>query len=171
MKTVLDLAMLISKFVNVILCLERLSQWLFSNKAMRCSTPLYRGVFHLVLFSFFMTAAPAPFAHAQSGSERDLDDEYERIVTEEDFVERIVGKTLEYESGAVIIFLEDRSFGGGYSGSRVWGEWVWREDQLCHQMNIGEKRYKVACKVPQIMKKRLRFVREDGSFYGVAKIR
>ena len=165
------LEMAISKSTNVLLCLERLSQWVFSNKAMRDSAPLYRAVIRGVLILFIMNAVSAPSAHAQSSSERNLDDEYERIVSEEDFVERVVGKTLEYESGAVIIFLEDRSFGGGYSGSRVWGEWGWREDQLCHQMNIGEKRYKVACKIPQIMKKRLRFVREDGSFYGVAKIR
>ncbi len=163
--------MLISKSTNIILCLEWLPQWVFLNKSMRDSVSLCRGVIHTVLFLFLMTIVSAPSAYAQSGSQRDHDDEYERIVTEEDFVERVVGKTLEYESGAVIIFLQDRSFGGGYSGSRVWGEWVWREDQLCHQMNIGEKRYKVACKIPQIMKKRLRFIREDGSFYGVAKIR
>lgn len=99
------------------------------------------------------------------------EDDFERIMTEEDFIKQVVGKTLIYESGAVIIFLEDRSFTGGFSGSNVWGEWVWREDRVCHQMNIGEKRYKVACKVPQILKKTIRFIREDGSFYGLAKIR
>jgi len=114
---------------------------------------------------------PVFSVNAQDGGTRNFDDEYERIATEEDFVKRIVGRALEYDTGAVIIFLEDRTFGGGYSGSRVWGEWVWREDRLCHQMNIGEKRYKVACKIPEIMKKRIRFIREDGSFYGLAKIR
>ena len=92
-------------------------------------------------------------------------------MTEEDFIKQVVGKTLVYESGAVIIFLEDKNFGGGFSGSTVWGEWVWREDRICHQMNNGEKRYKVTCKVPQILKKKVRFIREDGSFYGVAKIK
>jgi len=99
------------------------------------------------------------------------EDKYERIVTEEDFVKHVVGKTLIYDSGAVIIFLADRNFSGGFSGSTVWGEWVWREDRICHQINIGEKRYKVTCKVPQILKNRIRFIREDGSSYGVAKIR
>jgi len=119
----------------------------------------------------FVLLLAATSVRAQDSGNRNFDEEYERIVTEEDFVKRVVGKRLLYESGAAIVFLEDRSFGGGYSGSRVWGEWVWRDDQLCHQMNIGEKRYKVACKIPQIMKKRIRFVREDGSFYGDAKIR
>lgn len=98
-------------------------------------------------------------------------EEFERIFKEEDFVEKVVGKRLFYESGAVVLFLEDRTFGGGFSGSRIWGEWVWREDRLCHQMNIGEKRYKVECKVPQIAEKKIRFIREDGSSYGIAKIK
>ncbi len=97
--------------------------------------------------------------------------EFERILTEEAFVKQVVGKRLFYESGAVVVFLDDRTFGGGFSGSRIWGEWVWREDRLCHQFNIGEKRYKVECKVPQIADKKLRFIREDGSSYGVAKIK
>ena len=97
--------------------------------------------------------------------------EFERILTEEEFVERVVGKRLFYESGAAVQFLEDRTLGGGFSGSRIWGEWVWREDRLCHQLNIGEKRYKVECKVPQIAERKIRFIREDGSSYGVAKIR
>jgi len=99
------------------------------------------------------------------------ENEFEKISTEEAFVERVVGKRLGYDSGAVVVFLEDRTFGGGFSGSPVWGEWVWRDEQLCHQMNIGEKRYKVACKIPEISEKRIRFIREDGSFYGLAKIR
>ena len=99
------------------------------------------------------------------------EEDFERILTEEEFVKQVVGKTLVYDSGAVIIFLADRNFGGGFSGSTVWGEWVWREDRVCHQMNIGEKRYKVTCKVPQILKNRIRFIREDGSSYGVAKIK
>lgn len=97
--------------------------------------------------------------------------EFERILTEEEFVKQVVGKRLFYESGAVIMFVEDRTFGGGFSGSRIWGEWVWREDRMCHQINIGEKRYKVECKVPQIAENKIRFIREDGSSYGVAKIK
>lgn len=96
---------------------------------------------------------------------------FKRIETEEDFVAAFVGKTLIYESGAVVLFLEDRTFGGSFSGSRIWGEWVWRDDQLCHQFNIGEKRYKVTCKLPEIAKNRARFIREDGSYYGIAKVR
>jgi len=112
------------------------------------------------------------FAHASAVAQDTKDaDEYERILTEEAFVEQVVGKRLFYDSGAVIVFLADRTFGGGFSGSRIWGEWVWREDRMCHQINIGEKRYKVECKVPQISKKKVRFIREDGSSYGVAKIK
>ena len=103
--------------------------------------------------------------------EAQAEDEYKRILKEEDFLEKLIGKRLIYESGAVVIFLEDGTFGGSFSGSPVWGEWQWREDRICHQMNIGEKRYKVECKVPQIGKKRIRFIREDGSSYGIAKIR
>jgi len=102
---------------------------------------------------------------------QDAKNKFQRIVTEENFVAEVVGRQLVYESGAIIIFLEDNTFAGGFSGSRVWGEWVWRDEQLCHQMNVGEKRYKVACKVPQIQDKKIRFIREDGSFYGLAKIK
>lgn len=98
-------------------------------------------------------------------------DRFKRIMTEEDFVKEVVNKRLIYESGAVVMFLQDKTFGGDFSGSRVWGEWVWREDRICHQFNVGEKRYKVTCKVPQIAERRIRFIREDGSSYGIAKIR
>ena len=118
----------------------------------------------LVIQALFL--APAFSQDTEKESE-----EFERILTEEEFVKQVVGKRLFYDSGAVIVFLEDRTFGGGFSGSRVWGEWVWREDRMCHQINIGEKRYKVECKVPQIAKKKLRFIREDGSSYGIAKIK
>ncbi len=124
----------------------------------------------LIAFLLLQTLVLAP-AFAQESDRTKKKKEYERILTEEEFVKQVVGKRLFYDSGAVVVFLEDRTFGGGFSGSRVWGEWVWREDRLCHQMNIGEKRYKVECKVPQIAKKKIRFIREDGSSYGVAKIK
>ena len=98
-------------------------------------------------------------------------DDFERIETEEAFVESVVAKRLEYESGAVVVFTPERTFDGGFSGSPIWGEWVWRDDTICHQINIGEKRYKVTCKIPQIADRKIRFLREDGSFYGEARIR
>ncbi len=130
----------------------------------------YAEMRFLAFFLIFFAAFPF-VAQAQNNRDSDDDGEYERIVSEQDFVKRVVGKRLFYDSGAVIVFLADRSFGGGFSGSRVWGEWAWQDDRICHQINIGEKRYEAACKVPQIVKNRLRFIREDGSFYGVAKIR
>lgn len=97
-------------------------------------------------------------------------EDYKRLEKEEDFVEAVVGKQLIYDDGAVVIFLEDRTLGGAFSGSRIWGEWVWRDDRVCHQVNVGEKRYKVDCREPQVDGEKIRFLREDGSFYGVAKI-
>lgn len=117
-------------------------------------TPLFQGVMLLFLMAFPANA-----------------DNFKTIETEEAFVEQIVDKRLEYQSGAVVIFQPERTFGGDFSGSPVWGEWVWRDDQLCHQINIGEKRYKVTCKLPQISGRKIRFLREDGSFYGEARIR
>lgn len=119
-----------------------------------------------ILLLIAMASFPASMALSQA-----TESKFQRIVTEEDFVSKIVGKQLVYESGAIVIFLQDYTFGGGFSGSRVSGEWVWRDEQLCHQMNIGDKRYKVACKMPQIQDKRIRFIRDDGSFYGLAKIK
>jgi hypothetical protein len=98
-------------------------------------------------------------------------DDFERIETEEEFFEKIVAKRLEYQSGAIVVFTPEGTFDGGFSGSPVWGEWVWRDDTICHQINIGEKRYKVTCKTPQILGKKVRFLREDGSSYGEARIR
>jgi len=121
----------------------------------------------------FLSILIFPLLLLSSAAAQDAKDpkEFERILTEEEFVKQVVGKRLFYESGAVVVFLADRTFGGGFSGSRIWGEWVWREDRMCHQFNIGEKRYKVECKVPQIAEKKIRFIREDGSSYGVAKIK
>jgi len=120
----------------------------------------------LVLFICQLSLLVPAFAQDAKRSK-----EFERILTEEEFVKQVVGKRLFYESGAVVVFLSDNTFGGGFSGSRIWGEWEWREDRMCHQFNIGEKRYKVECKVPQIGKKKIRFIREDGTSYGVAKIK
>lgn len=119
----------------------------------------------LVLFCLVVLAASA-FAEIPAHA-----DDFERIETEEEFFEKIVAKRLEYESGVVVIFTPERTFDGGFSGSPVWGEWVWRDDTLCHQINIGEKRYKVTCKIPQMAGKKVRFLREDGTFYGEARIR
>lgn len=121
-------------------------------------------------FSLCLVALTLTFANAATAQETKKNKEYERILTEEDFVKEVVGKSLSYDSGAVVIFLEDRTFGGGFSGSQIWGEWVWREDRLCHQFNVGEKRYKVTCKIPQLGDEKIRFIREDGSSYGIADI-
>jgi len=71
-----------------------------------------------ILSACLLISAPA-FPQEKKDSK-----EFERILTEEEFVEKVVGKRLFYDSGAVVVFLEDRTFGGGFSGSRIWGEWV-----------------------------------------------
>ena len=97
-------------------------------------------------------------------------DDFEPIEDEDAFRDEIVGKRLVYERGGTVIFLEDGTFGGDFSGSPVTGEWRWDEKRVCHQLSIGAKRYDYDCRMPEIDRRKVRFIQEDGHSFGIARI-
>ena len=96
---------------------------------------------------------------------------FEPVEDEDAFVDRVVERRLQYERGGTVIFRADGTFGGAFAGSAVTGEWVWEEDRVCHKLSVGAKDYPRDCRMPQIEGRRIRFMREDGTTFGVATIR
>lgn len=106
-------------------------------------------------------------------SAQDEDEEFKPIEKEGVFLSAVVGKRLVYENGAVVIFQKDGRMGGDFKGSIIDGIWKWDEDKkaVCHHLSVGRKKYEPTCRVPQVEGRKIRFLQEDGHFYGVARIR
>lgn len=99
-------------------------------------------------------------------------DEFKPIEKEAAFRAKVVEKRLVYERGGTVVFLRDGTFAGDFAGSPVTGEWRWDDDnaRVCHQLSIGEKKYDRDCRVPEVDRRKIRFVQEDGHSFGIARI-
>ena len=79
--------------------------------------------------------------------------DYERIVSKEDFLSRVVGKELvliesgdEAGAGSVFIVNADGTISGAFWPSPASGTWEWRSGKYCSEVVVGDMRLPYACK-------------------------
>ena len=113
----------------------------------------------------------ASLSVAGAGAAQDRDEGFQEVETAEAFAEAVVNRRLVYEDRGWVSFLETGRMTGDFAGSAVDGIWEWREGKVCHHLSVGRKKYDATCKTAEIDGRKIRFIREDGTSYGMARIR
>lgn len=104
--------------------------------------------------------APGPAAVASAPQAAS----FQRIDTEADFREKLVGREVLYANGAVGTYGADKTWTITNNGRVVAeGGWTWREDRWCYGGSTDEGPIQIRCEEVAVSDAGVRYTREDGS--------
>lgn len=84
-----------------------------------------------------------------------------KIETRAAFVEAIADRRLQGE-GMDFTLHADGRITGTAGGSRLTGQWVWRDGCFCRQARLGDEDLSMDCEVIEICGNRMRYTRDHG---------
>ena len=87
---------------------------------------------------------------------------WERITTEQQFVEEVVGRTLVNPEGYAWVYQPDGRITGTWDGQPVTGRWEWHQTLFCRNVRIGATETGTDCQVKEVRGQQMRYTRDQG---------
>ncbi len=87
---------------------------------------------------------------------------WERITTEQQFVDEVAGRTIFNAAGSSWVLHPDGRLVGTWDGHSMTGRWEWHQAFLCRNVRIGGSESGTDCQIIEVQGDRVRITRDQG---------
>ena len=90
---------------------------------------------------------------------------YEEVTDEQTFRAAVVERQLSWPGGFNVRFRADGVISGSFPAGELTGAWQWVDGHFCRSLKVGHRRIPRECLTIEIGDGRVRFRRENGSYF------